>query len=94
MLLLELLMAGAVAAAPQTSAPKAAPAAKVVLPVQINLGRLPRCDGREFLHVADKAQPPEAKRLGDLPMANLERTVNRTVNGCVKPAVVSYSVGK
>jgi hypothetical protein len=101
MLLLELLMAGAVAAAPQTATPQSAPARTVVPLIQKTRiyidGQpviLPRCDSGELIQTVAKARPPETKRLGDLPKANFERTVNRTVDGCVKPAVVSYSVGK
>ena len=31
-----------------------------------------------------------ARRLGDLPRANLEKAVNRSVSGCVVPVVVKY----
>lgn len=34
------------------------------------------------------------QRLDDLPKANLELAVLRTVNGCAAPAVVAYSVGR
>ncbi len=92
MLLLELLATVAVAAAPQTSALQAAPAPRPAS--VIDIGRVARCDGRQFIQVADKAPAPPARRLGDLPKANFELAVNRTVGGCVKPAVVSYGVGK
>jgi hypothetical protein len=43
---------------------------------------------------AKKLESPKALRLGDPPKANFEHTVLVMENGCVKPQVVGYGVGK
>lgn len=46
--------------------------------------------------VADpaKTQPMRARRLADLPPANLERAVWRRVDGCPVPVIVRYGVDR
>ena len=51
------------------------------------------CEGGALTKTA-KVQSPDALRLGDLPKANLERTVMVRQGGCVKPQIVRYGTGR
>jgi len=82
------------------------PAALATAPTEASQGpRTPACDPHGAMEVADPA--PRApvllyrqdgrvtrSRLVDLPKANHEKTVLRSVDGCAAPLVVTHGVGR
>jgi hypothetical protein len=97
MLIVEMLMAGMVVAAgpPQAVKPSLiAPQTKQQTLASRDPAEVARCNGGAVMHAIDKAPPPQARQLGDLPKANFELMVNRRIDGCVAPRIVGYSVGK
>jgi hypothetical protein len=87
--MLTLLLAGQIAAAPP---PMMAP----IKPWPFGaaaLNDIPAACRLVPTAVADKTGwPPRLRRLGDLPRANLEIAVHRTVGGCPAPLIVRYDV--
>ena len=81
--MLALMAALAVAAIPTTGQPTCKAHGAMQVSQTANLALLYRSDG--------KAQ---ASRLGDLPKANHEKAVMRTVGGCAAPLYVETGVGR
>lgn len=63
----------------------------------------PACRPQAALQTVQPADPAllyrddgraRASRLGDLPKANHEKAVVRTINGCAAPVYVGYGVGR
>jgi hypothetical protein len=60
----------------------------------------PACKSNGRYEIADRALlyrhdgKARMSQLGDLPKANHEKTVLRTVDGCAAPVVVGYRVGR
>jgi len=44
--------------------------------------------------VVERGEPPQLRKLTELPPANMYSAVYRQVGGCEKPIVVRYNVGK
>ncbi len=82
------LLAGA--AATQSRSPQAAsPQAEAAQP-----SAKPVCLNRDNRQAMLPATPPRPRRLDELPSGNLERAVQREVDGCIEPVIVRYDFAR
>jgi hypothetical protein len=85
------LPASSAAAPPPAVAPAPAPAP--ALPQSQGFGSASAACVNPNVHQAEGRGTAEAKRLGELPPANLYLSVMREVDGCNMPVIVNYGVG-
>lgn len=87
---LPLLLTFALAAPAFAAEPAKAPESPAVETVRPNRPECLRDFGVERLD--DKSKTPVVRRLVDLPPANHERTVLRSIDGCPAPVIVRFGV--
>lgn len=93
-------MLAMLAAAAMTAAVAATPAESRALVFVTPPADAPNCKTNGRYEVAERALlyrdkgRAKASVLGELPKANHEKTVLRTIDGCAAPLVVGYEVGR
>jgi hypothetical protein len=84
MLLAALVMLAAASASP-------APARDMPV-ISPNAGQPATCPAISRYHASRRGKTPQAKKLGELPDADVYATVYRRVGGCETPIIVKYGV--
>lgn len=74
------------------SAIMAMPAADMPV-INPNANQPPNCPATSRYEAARRGKTPQARKLGELPDADLYKAVYRKIGGCEAPIIVKFGVG-